>query len=265
MVRLQRHVSILILTTFLLSIALIASLSSYSDVKICNQTPHNIPNNTDSFLIIDNGRMERNISLKGDDLMPKKIIQRGKLFVLMVTGFRTGSTFLGEMFNQNSDVFYMFEPLHHKYLNRQIDKMEGVTNQSSMAELKTSFLKGLFYNCTAYAVDFRKTMKHLRCGTQEENLIRFNTTECPPLDQDIMTNSCLSKKIVAPKVIRIFSLTELEQITEIEDVNLKIIHLVRDPRATVRSRTHFGTLIYLDNQIRIPTLPLTVEKIETVT
>jgi len=35
-----------------------------------------------------------------------------KLFVVIVAGFRTGSTLLGEIFNQNPDVNYIFEPFH---------------------------------------------------------------------------------------------------------------------------------------------------------
>ena len=31
--------------------------------------------------------------------------------VLLVTGHRTGSTFISELFNQNNNAFYLFEPL----------------------------------------------------------------------------------------------------------------------------------------------------------
>ena len=34
-----------------------------------------------------------------------------KTNVLLLTAHRSGSTFLGELFNQNSNAFYMFEPL----------------------------------------------------------------------------------------------------------------------------------------------------------
>ena len=37
---------------------------------------------------------------------------RKKLFVVIVAGFRTGSTLLGEFFNKNNEMFYLFEPLH---------------------------------------------------------------------------------------------------------------------------------------------------------
>ena len=40
------------------------------------------------------------------------VVKKKKLFVLIVAGFRTGSTLLGQFFNQNEDIFYIFEPLH---------------------------------------------------------------------------------------------------------------------------------------------------------
>jgi len=39
-------------------------------------------------------------------------VGKKKLFVLIVAGFRTGSTLLGQFFNQNDKIFYIFEPLH---------------------------------------------------------------------------------------------------------------------------------------------------------
>ena len=51
-----------------------------------------------------------------------------KLFVLIVAGFRTGSTFLGELFNQNSDFLYSFEPLHYMSMVRLVyqGKIKGI-------------------------------------------------------------------------------------------------------------------------------------------
>ena len=39
-----------------------------------------------------------------------------KMFVILVTGFRTGSTFLGELFNQNPNALYLFEPFHQTHI-----------------------------------------------------------------------------------------------------------------------------------------------------
>ena len=45
-----------------------------------------------------------------------------KMFIILVTGFRTGSTFLGELFNQNPEVLYLFEPFHQNHIKGLISK-----------------------------------------------------------------------------------------------------------------------------------------------
>eukprot|EP00116_Pleurobrachia_bachei_P014565 sb/3474827/ len=45
-----------------------------------------------------------------------------KMFVILVTGFRTGSTFLGELFNQNDDALYLFEPFHQNHIKSLVEK-----------------------------------------------------------------------------------------------------------------------------------------------
>ena len=69
-----------------------------------------------------------NISTFDGTTKPKKT----KTNVLLVTAYRSGSTFLGELFNRNNDAFYLFEPLaavgddslinqKHKYMSLLFD------------------------------------------------------------------------------------------------------------------------------------------------
>lgn len=41
----------------------------------------------------------------------EKLQFKQKTNVLIIAGHRTGSSFLGEIFNQNKDAYYLFEPL----------------------------------------------------------------------------------------------------------------------------------------------------------
>ena len=43
---------------------------------------------------------------------PNRPNRTTRKIVIIVTFMRSGSTFLGELFNVHDDVFYMFEPLH---------------------------------------------------------------------------------------------------------------------------------------------------------
>ena len=51
--------------------------------------------------------LQENISLEADSVTEGHIQK-----VILATYFRGGSTFLGEMLNNNPDAFYMFEPLN---------------------------------------------------------------------------------------------------------------------------------------------------------
>ena len=58
--------------------------------------------------------------------------------------------------------------------------------------------------------------------------------------------------IIPPQLIRLQRIEHLALVPGIEDVNLKVIHLIRDPRGTMSSRLAFGTF-YLDVSIFLGT------------
>ena len=51
-----------------------------------------------------------------DQPVDDRVRNSKKMYVILVTGFRTGSTFLGELFNQNAEVLYLFEPFHQNHI-----------------------------------------------------------------------------------------------------------------------------------------------------
>ena len=53
---------------------------------------------------------EEKVKFNIDDVIAEAYVQSPKK-VLLLTAFRSGSTFAGELFNRNSDAFYLFEPL----------------------------------------------------------------------------------------------------------------------------------------------------------
>jgi len=60
--------------------------------------------------------------------------------VLIVSAYRSGSSFIGELFNQNSEAFYLFEPLGAVYSN-QI----GITIPENSDEKISHLIR--HYNC----------------------------------------------------------------------------------------------------------------------
>jgi len=189
-------------------------------------------------------------------------VQNGKMFVILVTGFRTGSTFLGELFNQNPDALYMFEPFHQNNVNRLAGNgvIEGVTRDSSLLEKRTAYLEQITQRCDTASPSFWWMSKGLTCGTPEENVQRFGSEECPKYPQSLFSKTCQQKDIVALKLIRIQRIEHLNLVPGLKDVNFKVIHLIRDPRGTMNSRKGFPSF-YLDDIDNIPAHPLTTENL----
>jgi len=71
-----------------------------------------------------------------------------------------------------------------------------------------------------------------------------NVQFCPtPVDPVPMNKHCRKSLLVAMKVIYLCKLEWLLPLLEATDVNIKVVHLVRDPRSTISSRTgHNGNL-----------------------
>ena len=70
----------------------------------------------------EQGKSDNMQSGKVDNKSDEAERNKQKMFVILVTGFRTGSTFLGELFNQNDDALYLFEPFHQNHIKSLVEK-----------------------------------------------------------------------------------------------------------------------------------------------
>ncbi|XP_077978800.1 carbohydrate sulfotransferase 6-like [Glandiceps talaboti] len=165
---------------------------------------------------------------------------RVKLHVLIFASKRTGSSFLGEYFNQNPRFFYSYEPLMtwtQMALQRKIS--------DSLFDTLSVDVLSKFFHC-----DFSEThpwLSLLKPGCSHSIALN-NTSICHRTDtfknislstqnvMDILTPSCQSHDHIAAKVIRIYDLNLLRSFALDPTLNIKIIHLVRDPRAVFHSR-----------------------------
>ena len=103
-------------------------------------------------------------------------------------------------------------------------------------------------------------MTKLRCGGREENLNKFGSEECGYVPPHFMSTLCQYHDIVALKTIRIRDLQVLGEISKVGEHDVKVIHLLRDPRAVVNSRRQFPHF-YLRDLEEVPVEPLTKRKI----
>ena len=125
--------------------------------------------------------------------------------VVIHAAFRTGSSFLGELFNRNLDVFYVFEPLY-KVPDR----------------LKSRVMEKLVNTCSSNY-----------WGITERSLSFANKPQ--------VLYHCLFTDLIVLKTIRIRSSKWITNLKLWSPV--KVIQLFRDPRAVIASRLRYPVLM----------------------
>ena len=111
LLRYLKYFSFVFSTLFVLSFILPFDPSELIDNKSDNRvkiTPEIVFTNRNNNSEVDSGNKAQT---SNDDRRNEK-----KMFIILVTGFRTGSTFLGELFNQNPSALYLFEPFHQTHM-----------------------------------------------------------------------------------------------------------------------------------------------------
>jgi len=170
-----------------------------------------------------------------------------KKYVILLTSFRGGSSFLGKMFDENPDVLYMFEPFHDNYL-RELNRhgrIFGAKEYHTEADLRMLFLQQIMHNCSHIRGSIFYE-KYEFCGTEAENLARYNKTECVVYKNLLLAHQevCHHRNTLVFKVIRMQYLKELLKIKNINSTNIVIIHSVRNPMAMMSSRRTMGPYFY---------------------
>ncbi|XP_015260712.1 PREDICTED: carbohydrate sulfotransferase 3-like [Cyprinodon variegatus] len=172
--------------------------------------------------------------------------------ILIMTSTRTGSSFVGNIFNHHGEtMFYLFEPLWHVSKSRK-------ANRTLLEELYRNVLWTLFrcdFSLLELFIDpppkkhvtsslYHRDSSRALCETPVCTryciysfiLYHCNSPHCGPLNLTLASESCLSRKHHVIKTVRLQQLDLLQPLIEDPDLQLKIIQLVRDPRAIVASR-----------------------------
>ena len=145
--------------------------------------------------------------------------------VIIVTAKRSGSSFVGELFNQHPDVFYVYEPLwaldHVALKSKELNK--AFLKQSSIAILNGTL------HCDFHTGYPKKVLETRNIFViQNDSRSHSNYTDWEEI--------CPKYKLVAVKVIRVHDLEDIRPLLELTDIEMRVIHLIRDPRPTERSR-----------------------------
>ncbi|NWI11897.1 CHST3 sulfotransferase, partial [Crypturellus soui] len=176
--------------------------------------------------------------------------------VLLMATTRTGSSFVGEFFNQQGNIFYLFEPLWH--IERTVTFEPGGANAVGSALVYRDVLKQLFL-CDLYVLEsfisplpeghltpfmFRRGSSRSLCEepvctpAAKKVFEKYHCKErrCGPLNVTLAAEACRRKEHLALKTVRIRQLEFLQPLVEDPRLDMRIIQLVRDPRAVLASR-----------------------------
>lgn len=183
-----------------------------------------------------------------------------KTHVLILATTRSGSSFVGQLFNQHQDVFYLFEPLYHVQtaLIPRLSHSRNAADRRVMLGASRDLLRSL-YDCDLYFLEsyikpppanhstdklFRRGASRALCsppvcdalgpgGSEDEGEC---VRKCALLNVTLAAEACRERRHVAIKTVRIPEVGDLRALIEDPRLNLKVVQLVRDPRGILASR-----------------------------
>ncbi|XP_028814173.1 carbohydrate sulfotransferase 1 [Denticeps clupeoides] len=183
--------------------------------------------------------------------------------ILLFATTRSGSSFTGQLLNQHPGIFYVFEPLYHvqQAFTNSSSRLQRTLDRRALLGAYRDLLLNL-YTCDLSFLEnyirpepqdhltgsfFRRSSSHALCsppvcqeGSEETLEGQPDETWCPKkcraLNLTLASLACQERGHVAIKTVRIPEVGDLRTLTEDPRLDLKIIHLVRDPRAILSSR-----------------------------
>ncbi|XP_029466486.1 carbohydrate sulfotransferase 5-like [Rhinatrema bivittatum] len=190
----------------------------------------------------------------------------GKMHILILSSWRSGSSFLGQLFSQHPDVFYLMEPAWHVWVTMSQNSAR-VLQMAVRDLIRSMFLcdisvfdaylpgKRNISDLFQWAVS-RALCSSPACDTFQRNDITSEMTcktLCGKYPFGNVEETCKTYSHIVIKEVRFFDLTVLYPLLTDPSINLKILHLVRDPRAVVKSREQAVKALARDNGIVLNT------------
>ncbi|XP_066537639.1 carbohydrate sulfotransferase 2a [Hoplias malabaricus] len=178
---------------------------------------------------------------------------RPRQLVYVLTTWRSGSSFFGELFNQHPDAFFIYEPMWHIW--QKLYPGDAVALQGAARDMLNSLFRcdlsayqmysnygpqnlstlqifGSIYNKVTCSYPLCPAYRKNVVGMVDENICK----KCPYRSLHLLEQECLKYDTVVIKGVRILDMNILAPLMKDPNLNLKIIHLVRDPRAVANSR-----------------------------
>ena len=144
--------------------------------------------------------------------------------VILISQPRSGSSWIGSIFDNIDDAFYVYEPLHPS--NYKASKVH-LTVQKYQEEILRSLCECKFDDeIVAYGL-YDKSRKVTASRTFSGGLLP---------DVKLLNNACRSSKYRVAKVLQLVHPNLLPIVKYKYKCQIDVVHLVRDPRASIKSR-----------------------------
>ncbi|KAK1168908.1 carbohydrate sulfotransferase 1 [Acipenser oxyrinchus oxyrinchus] len=192
--------------------------------------------------------------------LPGPFHSHARKHIILFATTRSGSSFTGQLFNQHPDIFYLFEPLYHvqQAFTNSSARLRKILDRRALLGACRDLLHNL-YNCDFHFLEnyikpeprdhatgsfFRRGSSSALCSppvcedspdAQEPDEI-WCSKKCRSLNLTLAGRACQDRGHMAIKTVRIPEIKDLKILSEDPRLNLKIVHLVRDPRGILASR-----------------------------
>ncbi|XP_006742581.1 carbohydrate sulfotransferase 4 [Leptonychotes weddellii] len=185
------------------------------------------------------------------------------MHVLVLSSWRSGSSFVGQLFGQHPDVFYLMEPAWHIW-------MTFTHSTAWRLHMAVRDLIRAIFLCDMSVFDaymkpsprrqsslFQWENSRALCSPPACNIFSRDMIIpqahckllCSKQPFEVVEKACRSYSHVVLKEVRFFNLQVLYPLLRDPSLNLHIVHLVRDPRAVFRSREHTIRELMIDSRI----------------
>lgn len=165
----------------------------------------------------------------------------GPVKVIILGYFRTGSTLVGEMLQQNPETFYMFEPLFTLYERNMVNGtavqyVNGTRRVAPVTGKEIPFVLHTLHsilNCDVGNLELGTLHKFAKYSKSLTKCYKcFPSSHTPNMTCLAKLKArCMSSSLRVIKTIRV-SMETIEVLMK-QDPDVKIIHLLRDPRGHI--------------------------------
>ncbi|XP_053548640.1 carbohydrate sulfotransferase 5-like [Bombina bombina] len=198
--------------------------------------------------------------------VPNNEERAAKVHLLILSSWRSGSSFIGQIFSQHPDVFYLMEPAWHVWV-AMFQNNANVLHMAVRDLIRSVFLCDMSV-FDAYMTG-KRNVSDLFQWAVSRALCSFPA--CNSYTRDDITNemsckkkcgkypfskieeACKTYSHIVLKEVRFFDLKVLYPLLNDPSLNIKILHLIRDPRAVVKSREQSLKALSRDNGIVLNT------------